>query len=146
MKWVTRENANVDRVACPWLIRRFIDPGAQFLFVARNQVLAVAEREGAHSFDAPGAEYTHRDGLCSFEVLMDAFGLGEDVALARLASIVHAADVSEDLGTSAEGPGLAAIAHGFAIVHGTDDHRKVELEAPMYDALYAWCREQAASG
>jgi len=146
MKWVTRENANVDRVACPWLIRRFIDPGAQFLFVARDEVLAVAEREGAHSFDAPGAEYTHRDGLCSFEVLMDAFGLGEDAALARLASIVHAADVSEDLATSAEGPGLAAIAHGFAIVHGTDDHRKIELETPMYDALYAWCREQAANG
>src|SRR5205807_10411552 len=88
MKWVTRENANVDRVACPWLIRRFIDPGAQFLFAARDEVLAVADREGAHSFDAPGAEYTHRDGLCSFEVLMDAFGLGEDAALARLASIV----------------------------------------------------------
>lgn len=146
MKWVTRENANVDRVACPWLIRRFIDPGAQFLFVGRDEVLAVAEGEGAHSFDAPGAEYTHRDGLCSFEVLMEAFGLGEDVALARLAKIVHAADVSEDIATSAEGPGLAAIAHGFAIVHGTDDHRKIELEAPMYDALYAWCREQAADG
>ncbi len=146
MKWVTRENANVDRVACPWLIRRFIDPGAQFLFVARDEVLAVADREGAHSFDAPGAEYTHRDGLCSFEVLVEAFGLGEDAALARLAKIVHAADVSEDLASSAEGPGLAAIAHGFAIVHGTDDHRKIELEAPMYDALYAWCREQAATG
>lgn len=146
MKWVTRENANVDRVACPWLIRRFIDPGAQFLFVARDEVLAVAEREGAHSFDAPGAEYTHRDGLCSFEVLMDAFGLGEDAALKRLASIVHAADVTEDLATSAEAPGLAAIAHGFAIVHGTEDHRKVELEVPMYDALYAWCREQASNG
>ena len=146
MKWVTRERPKTDRIACPWLIKNFIDSEAEFLYVPADQVLEVAEREGAHSYDAPEAEYTHRDGLCSFEVLMDSFGLGEDAALARLASIVHAADVSEDLGTSAEGPGLAAIAHGFAIVHGTDDHRKVELEAPMYDALYAWCREQAASG
>src|SRR5437870_13174079 len=125
MKWVSRERPKTDRIACPWLIKNFIDPEAEFLYVPGADVLAVAEREGAHSYDAPGAEYTHRDGLCSFEVLMDAFGLGEDVALARLASIVHAADVSEDLGTSAEGPGLAVIAHGFAIVHGTDDHRKV---------------------
>ena len=142
MKWVTRENANVDRVACPWLIRRFIDPGAQFLFVARDEVLAVADREGAHSFDAPGAEYTHRDGLCSFEVLMDSFGLGEDAALARLASIVHAADVAPNLHTSAGGPGLKAIAHGFSLLLGHDDARKIELESPLYDALYTWCQTQ----
>ena len=71
MKWVTRENANVDRIACPWLIRRFIDPEAEFVFVGREDVLEVAEREGAHSYDAPGAEYTHRDGKCSFEVLLE---------------------------------------------------------------------------
>src|SRR5438477_12141297 len=91
VKWVTRENANVDRIACPWLIKRFIDPEAEFLFVGRDEVLAVAEREGAHSYDAPGAEYTHRDGKCSFEVLVEGFDLTGDPGLVRLAEIVHAA-------------------------------------------------------
>jgi hypothetical protein len=144
MKWITRENANVDRIACPWLIRRSIDPEAEFLFVARDQVLTVAEREGGHSYDADGAEYTHRDGRCSFEVLIEDFGLEDDRALVRLAEIVHAADVSDDRDTSPEGAGLYAIAHGFALLHGTEDHRKIELETPMYDALYAWCQEQSA--
>ncbi len=145
MKWVTRENANVDRVACPWLIKRFIDPDAEFLFVGRDQVLEVAERESAHSYDAEGAEYTHRDGKCSFDVLVDEFKLTDDPALVRLAEIVHAADVSEDRGSSPEGPGLYAIAHGFALFYGTDDHRKIELETPVYDALYAWCQQQTSS-
>ena len=143
MKWVTRENANVDRIACPWLIKRFIDPEAEFLFVARDQVLEVAERENAHSYDAPGAEYTHRDGRCSFDVLVEEFKLTDDPGLVRLAQIVHAADVSEDIDTSPEGRGLSAIAHGFALLHGTDDHTKILLETPMYDALYAWCQRQA---
>lgn len=142
MKWVTRQNANVDRIACPWLIRRFIDPDAEFLFVAQDQVLAVAEREGANSYDAPGARYTHRDGKCSFDVLVEEFGLGADPALVRMAEVVHAADVSQDRHSSAEGPGLYAIAHGFAILHGTDDHAKIRLETPMYDALYAWCQQE----
>jgi hypothetical protein len=145
MKWVTRENANVDRIACPWLIRRFIDKDAEFLYVPREQVLEVAAKEGAHSYDAPGATYTHRDGKCSFDVLVEEFGLTEDVALVRLAEIVHAADVSEDRNTSPEGPGLYAIAHGFALVHGTADHDKLELETPMYDALYAWCQDQVSA-
>jgi hypothetical protein len=145
MKWVTRENANVDRIACPWLIRRFIDADAEFLFVKREEVLNVAEREGANSYDAPGAKYTHRDGKCSFDVLVEDFELTGDAALVRLAEIVHAADVSEDRQTSPEGPGLYAIAHGFALLHGTADHRKIELETPMYDALYAWCQEYVSS-
>jgi hypothetical protein len=145
MKWVTRENANVDRIACPWLIRRFIDPGADFIYVGRDEVLATAEKEGANSFDAPGAKYTHRDGKCSFDVLVEEFGLTGDAALVRLAEIVHAADVSEDRNTSQEGPGLYAIAHGFALVHGSADHEKLELETPMYDALYAWCQEQVSA-
>ena len=143
MKWVTRENANVDRIACPWLIKRFIDPHAEFLFVAREQVLVVAEREGAHSYDAAGAEYTHRDGKCSFDVLVEEFKLAVDPAIVRLGQIVHAADVSEDIDSSPEGRGLSAIAHGFALLHGTEDHTKIELETPMYDALYAWCQSQA---
>src|SRR5262252_6167910 len=109
VKWVTRENANVDRVACPWLIRRFIDAEAELLFVPRDQVLEVAEREGAHSYDAPGAKYTHRDGKCSFDVLVEEFQLDGDPALVRLAQIVHAADVAEDRTSSQEGPGLYAI-------------------------------------
>jgi hypothetical protein len=142
MKWVTRENANVDRIACPWLIRRFIDPEAEFLFVPRDDVLGVAQREGAHSYDAPGAEYTHRDGKCSFDVLVEEFDLTDDPGLVRLAEIVHSADVSADIDVSPEGRGLSAIAHGFALLHGTEDHRKIELETPMYDALYAWCQEE----
>ena len=143
MKWVTRENANVDRIACPWLIKRFIDPQAVFIFVGRDEVLEVAERDGANSFDAPVARYTHRDGKCSFEALLEDFELTGDPGLARLAEIVHAADVAEDIDSSPEGRGLSAIAHGFALLHGTADHRKIELETPMYDALYAWCQEQS---
>ena len=138
MKWVTRENANVDRIACPWLIKRFIDPEAEFLFVPKDQVLEVAEQEGAESYDSAGAKYTHRDGKCSFDVLVDDFDLTGDPALVRLAQIVHAADVSEDIDSSPEGRGLSAIAHGFALLYGTEDHRKIELETPMYDTLYAW--------
>lgn len=143
MKWVTRENANVDRIACPWLIKRFIDPEAEFLFVPKDQVLELAEGQDAHSYDAPGATYTHRDGKCSFDVLVEDFGLAADPALVHLAQIVHAADVSEDIDFSPEGRGLFAIAHGFALLHGTEDHKKIELETPMYDALYAWCQREA---
>jgi len=145
MQWVTREHPHTDRIACPWLIKRFIDEDAEFLFVPRDDVLEVADREGAHSYDAAGAKYTHRDGKCSFDVLVEEFDLTGDPALVRLAEIVHAADVSEDMDTSPEGRGLYAIAHGFALLHGTKDHRKIELETPMYDALYAWCQEQVAA-
>jgi hypothetical protein len=145
MKWVTRQNANVDRIACPWLIKRFIDADAEFLYVSRDEVLETAAREDARSYDAPGAQYTHRDGKCSFDVLVEEFDLGGDPALVRLAEVVHAADVSEDRHSSPEGPGLYAIAHGFALLHGTADHTKIELETPMYDALYAWCQEQVSA-
>ena len=144
MKWVTRERPKTDRIACPWLIQNFIDKDAEFLYVPADEVLEVAEREGAHSYDAAGAEYTHRDGKCSFDVLVEEFNLAADAGLVRLAQIVHAADVSEDIDSSPEGRGLSAIAHGFALLHGTEDHRKIELETPMYDALYAWCQSQTA--
>jgi len=145
MRWITRENANVDRIACPWLIKRFIDADAEFLFVPREQVLETAARQGARSYDAPGAEYTHRDGKCSFDVLVEEFNLAGDSALVRLAEIVHAADVSEDRDSSPEGPGLYAIARGFALLHGTKDHAKLDLETPMYDALYAWCQDEVSA-
>jgi hypothetical protein len=142
MKWVTREGAKTDRVACPWLIKKFIDPQAEFLFVPKDTVLEVARREGGKSFDCPGADYTHREGKCSFEVLIEAYGL-TDPALQVLARIVHGADVSADVGIVPEAAGLQAIAHGFAAIC-SDDHRKLELEFPLYDALYAWCQAKAA--
>jgi hypothetical protein len=142
MRWVTRERPKTDRIACPWLIRRFIDPEAEILYVPRDDVLGVAEREGARSFDASGAEFTHRDGLCTFEVLVGEFDLGGDPALARLAKIVHAADVSEDLGTDPLGPGLLAIGEG-GLDAEPDDHLLLEKGSFVYDALYEWCRTHA---
>ena len=139
MKWVTRERPKTDRIACPWLIRRFIEPDAEFLFVPRDDVLSIASSQGARSFDAPGAEFTHRDGKCSFEVLIDEFGLGTDPALVRLARIVHAADVSEDAGTDPLGPGLEAIGSGGLAVEA-DDHRLLERGSFVYDALYEWSK------
>lgn len=140
MKWVTRERPKTDRIACPWLIRRFIDPDAEFLYVPADRVLEVADEQGAHSFDAPGARYTHRDGLCSFEVLVEAYGI-EDPAVRRLARIVHGADVAEDRDATPESRGLLAVAEGFHLLE-LDDHRQLELSEPVYDALYAWCRHQ----
>lgn len=142
MKWVTRENANVDRIACPWLIKRFVDTDAEFLYALREEVRAAAEREGAIPYDVANVELGHVDGRCSFESIMLKYGLMGDRALVELAKIVHAADVSADIDTAPEGRGLKAIAHGFAIVHGLDDHKKIELETPMYDALYGWCQAQ----
>jgi hypothetical protein len=144
MRWVTREHPHTDRVACPWLIRAFIDPDAEIVYVARDEVLPYAEREGAISFDAKGARYTHRDGLCSFEVLIEDYQLGGDPALALMARVVHGADVSEDRDATPQSRGLLAIADGFALL-GIDDQRQLELELPVYDALYAWARDQLAS-
>lgn len=140
MKWVTREHPRTDRIACPWLIRKFIDPDAEIVYVPRDQVLEFAEREGARSFDAPGATYTHRDGKCSFETLVEDFKI-DDPAIALLARIVHGADVAEDRDATPESAGLLAIADGFALL-GIDDQRQLELELPVYDALYAWAKEQ----
>ena len=143
MKWVTRKNANVDRVACPWLIRKFVDPEAEFLYVPAEDVMATAEREGAVPYDVKDVELGHVDGRCSFDSIIVKYGL-EDAALKRLAQIVHGADVAADRGICPEAAGLYAIAHGFALVHGEDDHEKIRLETPMYDALYAWCRKETA--
>ena len=145
MKWVTREHPRTDRIACPWLIRRYIDPDAEIVYVGRDEVLSYAEREAATSFDAPGARYTHRDGLCTFEVLIEDHDLGTDPALALMARVVHGADVSEDLDATAQSAGLLAIADGFALLD-IDDQRQLELELPVYDALYAWARDEVAKG
>ena len=139
MKWVTRERPKTDRIACPWLIRRFIDPAAEIIYVPAGDVLAFAAREGARSFDAPRAEFGHRDGKCTFEVMADTFQLLDDPALRRLARIVHAADIEEDLGTDALGAGLLAIGTGGLDVE-SDDRVLLERGSWVFDALYAWCR------
>ncbi len=141
MKWVTRARPKTDRIACPWLIRRFIDPEAEILYVPAEKVSAVAEAEGAYSFDAPGARYGHSDGGCTFETLMAAYNLGDDPALTRLARIVHAADIAGELGTDPCGPGLLAIGLGGLDVEA-DDYRLLERASFVYDALYAWCSRQ----
>ncbi len=141
MKWVTRKNANVDRIACPWLIRRFVDPEAEFLFVAGDEVMTVAGREGAIPFDVKGVELGHVDGRCSFESIIVKYEL-KDPALHRLAQIVHGADVSGDRDIVPEAAGLYAAAHGFALLFGEDDLQKLQLEAPLYDALYRWCQSE----
>jgi hypothetical protein len=143
MKWVTRKNASVDRIACPWLIKRFIDPDAEFLYVPAPEVTAVAERTGAIPYDVGGVELGHVDGRCSFESIIHKHEL-KDPALDRLALIVHGADVAADIAITPEAAGLKAIAFGFAMVHGDDDHRKIALETPLYDALYSWCQHQVS--
>lgn len=143
MKWITREHVKVDRVACPWLIRKYIDPEAEFLFVPAAEVAPVAEREGATPFDVGGAVLGHRDGKCSFETIIDEYGLlARDSALARMAEIVHGADVSADLDRVPESRGLKAIAEGFGLVY-PDDHAILAAELPLYDALHAWCARLA---
>ncbi len=144
MKWVTRKNANVDRIACPWLIRRFVDPRAEFLFVPAEEVMATAERTGATPYDVKDVELGHVDGRCSFESILLKHTL-TDPALRLLGRIVHGADVPADLAIEPEAAGLRAIAYGFAQLHGEDDHEKIRLETPMYDALYRWCQQRAAS-
>lgn len=144
MKWVTRERPKTDRIACPWLIKNFIDPEAEFLYVPSGDVLDVAEREAAHSYDAPGAEFTHRDGLCSFEVLVEEYKI-DDPAIRLLARIVHGADISDDRDATPQSLGLLAIAEGFHLLQ-VGDHRQLELSLPVYDALYAWSRAEVAAG
>lgn len=145
MKWITRNNIKVDRVACPWLIRKFIDPQAEFHFVPEDQVLGVAAREEATPFDMPRnpeLKFTHHDGLCTFEILIREYRL-TDPALKRLARIVHGADIRGEEYAAAESPGLQAIADGFAAL-GISDEERLARGFPIYDALYAWCRKQAA--
>jgi hypothetical protein len=138
MQWVTRARPKTDRIACPWLIRRFIDSGAEIVYVPPEQVLPYAEQNGARSFDAPGAEFTHRLGKCTFEVLVEDFRI-EDPAVHVLARIVHGADIEGDASAPAESAGLLAIAEGFRHV-AADDQKLLAMELPVYDALYEWAR------
>ncbi len=141
MKWITRERPNVDRIACPWLIKRFVDQEAEFLYVPTDQVLAVAEREGATPYDIPNVELGHHGEECSFDAIMRKYNLA-DPALLRLAPIVRGADTdAHDL--TPESRGLLAIASGFRLAY-QNDHEQLAAESPVYDALYAWCQSQVA--
>jgi hypothetical protein len=141
MKWVTRSHVHVDRVACPWLITRFIDSAAEFRFVPKSEVLAVAEREQAIPFDSPGAGLTHDGDLCSFDVIIREYHL-TDPALLRLARIVNAAD-TDRLERDPAAAGLEAIAVGYSL-RFPDDLENLEHQFAVYDGLYAWCRLDTA--
>lgn len=143
MKWVTREHVKVDRVACPWLIKKLIDPEAGFLFAPKDPVLEVAECEGAIPFNVSGVELGHYDGKCSFEAIVSKYGI-KDPAIYLLAQIVHGADVSKDLYKRLEAPGLKAIAEGFRHLSLKDDHEILTKEFTVCDALYAYCKQRVA--
>jgi hypothetical protein len=138
MKWITRSHVHVDRVACPWLITHFIDSEAEFLFVPKNQVEKVASETGATPFDAQGVELGHHDGRCSFESIILKYEL-KDPGLLRMAKIIHAADVAEDIDSDPIARGLEAIARGYSL-RFPDDLENLEAQFEVYDALYAWCR------
>ena len=140
MQWVTRERPKVDRIACPWLIRRFVDPEAEFVYVPAEQVLSVAEQTGAIPYDVPGVEFGHHGPECSFDAIIAKYDLS-DPALLRLARIVRGADTpAKDL--TPESQGLEAIAEGFRLLY-EDDHEQLAAESIVYDALYAFCQQRA---
>jgi len=142
MKWVTRSHVHVDRVACPWLISRFVDSQAEFNFVPKNQIERVVKETGAIPYDSAGVELGHKSGKCSFESIIEKYGL-TDPALLRLAKIVHAADVDEDLDTDPLARGLEAIAVGYSL-RFPEDLENLSHQFEVYDALYAWCRLEVA--
>ncbi|HEY7093823.1 MAG TPA: chromate resistance protein ChrB domain-containing protein [Ktedonobacterales bacterium] len=146
MKWITREHVKVDRVACPWLIKRFVDSDAEFLFVPADQVMAIAKREGATPYDVKDAELGHHGKECSFEAILKKHQLTQDQALVLLGKIVNGADTDNTLWHQPEGPGLNAIAEGFRHLDLKDDHETLEKETIIYDALYAYCQAMVAQG
>jgi hypothetical protein len=137
MKWITRSHVHVDRVACPWLISRFIDSEAEFLFVPKTQVLERAAKDGAIAFDTPGAELHHEGDLCTFDVIIRKFGL-TDPALLRMAKVINAAD-TDRLDRDPLAAGLEAIAVGYGL-RFPNDPENLKRQFEVYDALYAWCR------
>lgn len=146
MKWITREKAKVDRIACPWLITRFIDKQAEFLFVPADQVMKVAEREKATPYDVPNVELGHHGKECSFDAFIKKYHLGSDPALVLLARIVNGADTDNSLWKQPEGWGLNAIAEGFRHLGLADDHAVIKAESIVYEALYAYCQLMVKQG
>ena len=139
MKWVTRERPKIDRIACPWLVARFIDDAPEFLYVPANRVFDVARERGAIAYDIPGAELSHEGELCSFDAFLSRYRL-DDPALRQLATIVRGADTSR-LDLTPQSAGLFAISLGLSALYA-DDHEMLAHGLVMYDALYAWCRTQ----
>jgi len=146
MKWITRERVKVDRVACPWLIKRFVDKDAEFYFVSADQVLREAKRLGAIPFDVPDVELGHHGKACSFEAILQKHKLDGDPVLNLLGRIVNGADTDNTLYRQPEGPGLKAIAEGFRHLGFRDDHEINAAEWVVYDALYAYCQEMIKRG
>ena len=146
MKWITREKVKVDRVACPWLIRKFVDKNAEFYYIPADRVMAEASRLGAIPFDAPGVELGHHGPECSFEAILKKHNLTGDSALVLLGKIVNGADTDNSLYHQPEGPGLNAIAEGFRHLGFRDDHEINAAEWIVYDALYAYCQEMIRRG
>ena len=146
MKWITRENVHVDRVACPWLIRRFVDPQAEFLFVPADRVMEIAGREEATPFDVKGVELGHHGKECSFDAIVKKYGLAKDAALVLLARIVNGADTDNSLWNQPESAGLKAVAEGFRGLGYPDDHELNAAEWIVYDALYAYCQQSVRQG
>lgn len=146
MKWITRERVKVDRVACPWLIRKFIDPQAELLFVPEGQVMETARREGATPYDVEGVEYGHHGKGCSFDAFVKKYKLDGDPALILLAKIVNGADTDNSLWQQPESAGLKAVAEGFRHLGYKDDHELIAAEWIVYDALYAYCQEMVRRG
>ena len=146
MKWITRERVKVDRVACPWLIKKFVDPQAEFLFVPADQVITVAQQEGAIPYDVPNVEFGHHGKECSFDAIVKKHGLAKDQALVLLAKIVNGADTDNTLYHQPEGAGLEAVAEGFRHLGFKDDHAQNAAEWIVYDALYAYCQEMVKRG
>jgi hypothetical protein len=141
MKWITRSHVHVDRVACPWLITRFIDSDAEFLFVPKSRVLEMADKEGAIPFDTPGAELHHRGRMCTFDAIIKDYEL-TDKALLRMAKVINAAD-TDRLDADPLAAGFEAIAVGYSL-RFPDDLENIEGQFEVYDALYAWCRLDVA--
>jgi hypothetical protein len=146
MKWITREHVKVDRVACPWLIKKFVDPEAEFIFVPGEQVMSEAERLGAIPYDVKGVELGHHGKECSFEAILNKYSLRGDPALVLLGKIVNGADTDNTLWNQPEGAGLEAVAEGFRHLGFKDDHEQNAAEWIVYDALYAYCQEMVLQG
>jgi hypothetical protein len=146
MKWITREKVKVDRVACPWLIKKFIDSQAEFLFLPADKVLEAADREQAIPYDVPNVEFGHHGKECSFEAILKKHNLTSDPALLLLGKIVNGADTDNTLWNQPEGAGLNAIAEGFRHLGLKNDHEVNAAEWIVYDALYAYCQEMVRRG
>ena len=146
MKWITRERVKVDRVACPWLITKFVDKEAEFFFVPADKVMTEAERLSAIPYDVPNVELGHHGQECSFEAILKKHNLTGNPALVLLSKIVNGADTDNTLWNQPEGPGLKAIAEGFRHLGFKDDHAINAAEWVVYDALYAYCREMIRQG